>query len=482
MLALSAQSGDVAIRTDLSKSFILQKEPANILANWQELLTPTDAVQSVAGKTGVVTLTKSDVGLDNVDNTNDSSKKVLSASKLTTPRTINGVSFDGSADITIKDDTKEPKIATGTSAQMWTGTKKWVSILSTVQSVLLTGLSTAKNSMILASDNIIEAFGKLQAQINARLQLSGGTMDGNINMGNNKITSSAIPSKDDEYVNKKYIDGLTISESTINDFNKENLLDSDGNPILGSVKIVETVPKIYEKIDSINTYEKSEIDTKLAENSQTDKTYADTKAATAQTNAESKAASLAQAAQAAAVEYANGELAKKADSDDVPTKLSQLSDDVGYAKKTDIASVYRAKGTVASLAELTALTPSAGDTYNVTAEIVSDKIDTGKALRGDNIAWNGTSWDNLSGFVDLTPYAKKTEVAADIAAAKQAAVDAAATDAQSRANQALSSANSYTDSQIDEITIPIMSESAYAAAVFTDGKAVIVLPDGVLEG
>ena len=239
------------------------------------------------------------------------------------------------------------------------------------------------------------------------------------------------------------------------------------------------IDELTEKNDEIADSMADEISAKV---SKSIKEYADTKAATAQSNAESRAASLAQAAQAAAVEYANGELAKKADSGDVPTKLSQLSDDVGYAKKADIASVYRAKGTVASLAELTALTPSTGDTYNVTAEIVSDKIDTGKALRGDNIAWNGTSWDNLSGFVDLTPYAKKTEVAADIAAAKQAAVDAAATDAQSRANQALSSANSYTDSQIDEITIPIMSESAYAAAVFTDGKAVIVLPDGVLEG
>lgn len=38
MLALSAQVGDVAIRTDLNKSFILRLEPASTLANWQELL------------------------------------------------------------------------------------------------------------------------------------------------------------------------------------------------------------------------------------------------------------------------------------------------------------------------------------------------------------------------------------------------------------------------------------------------------------
>ena len=56
-------------------------------------------VSSVAGKTGVVTLTKSDVGLANVDNTADSVKSVASAAKLTTARTIGGVFFDGTVDI-----------------------------------------------------------------------------------------------------------------------------------------------------------------------------------------------------------------------------------------------------------------------------------------------------------------------------------------------------------------------------------------------
>lgn len=46
-------------------------------------------------------LSKSKVGLSNVDNTADSAKNVLSASKLTTARNINGVAFDGSNNITI---------------------------------------------------------------------------------------------------------------------------------------------------------------------------------------------------------------------------------------------------------------------------------------------------------------------------------------------------------------------------------------------
>lgn len=65
-------------------------------------------VSSVAGKTGVVTLVKGDVGLANVDNTADSAKNVASAAKLTTARTINGVAFDGTANITVVDSTKAP--------------------------------------------------------------------------------------------------------------------------------------------------------------------------------------------------------------------------------------------------------------------------------------------------------------------------------------------------------------------------------------
>jgi hypothetical protein len=63
MLALTAQTGDLAIRTDVNKSFILTAEPASTLGNWQELLTPTDSVLSVDGLTGAVDLSTSYVSL-----------------------------------------------------------------------------------------------------------------------------------------------------------------------------------------------------------------------------------------------------------------------------------------------------------------------------------------------------------------------------------------------------------------------------------
>lgn len=63
MLALTAQQGDVCVRTDLNKSYILTNNTPGTLANWQELLTPTDTVTSVQGRTGAVTITQADLNI-----------------------------------------------------------------------------------------------------------------------------------------------------------------------------------------------------------------------------------------------------------------------------------------------------------------------------------------------------------------------------------------------------------------------------------
>lgn len=56
MLALTAQTGDVAVRTDESKSYILRGTDPSVLADWEELLSPTTGVTSINGNTGAITL------------------------------------------------------------------------------------------------------------------------------------------------------------------------------------------------------------------------------------------------------------------------------------------------------------------------------------------------------------------------------------------------------------------------------------------
>ena len=125
--------------------------------------------------------------------------------------------------------------------------------------------------------------------------------------------------------------------------------------------------------------------------------------------------------------YVDTELGKKANTShthtkaqitDMPTKLSQFTNDSGfqtaanvdtkladYAKKTDIASVYKYKGSKANYAALPASGNAVGDVWNVEAADDSHQI---KA--GDNVAWDGTKWDVLAGTIDTAGFATKTEL------------------------------------------------------------------------
>ena len=68
MLALTGQKGDWCTRSDLGTNFIITGSTPSSLSSWTQLSYPTAPVTSVAGKTGAVTLSSSDVGLGNVTN------------------------------------------------------------------------------------------------------------------------------------------------------------------------------------------------------------------------------------------------------------------------------------------------------------------------------------------------------------------------------------------------------------------------------
>lgn len=64
MLALSCQKGDICIRTDENKSYILSGDSSSVLSNWKWLRTPDCKVLSVNGKTGAVTLDAEAIGAE----------------------------------------------------------------------------------------------------------------------------------------------------------------------------------------------------------------------------------------------------------------------------------------------------------------------------------------------------------------------------------------------------------------------------------
>lgn len=108
MLALSGQRGDWCVRTDRGTQWILIADSPAVIGSWREMVTPAAPVSSVAGRTGAVTLSKSDVGLSAVDNTSDLNKPISNAVSTAlgtkaasththTPASLGAVARSGSA-------------------------------------------------------------------------------------------------------------------------------------------------------------------------------------------------------------------------------------------------------------------------------------------------------------------------------------------------------------------------------------------------
>lgn len=94
--------GDLALGTSHSDAYY--GDYGQLAYRHSQNLDPSTGAAITTTETPTATnphgIGKSDVGLGNVDNTADASKEVLSATKLKTKRTIDGVEFDGTANIT----------------------------------------------------------------------------------------------------------------------------------------------------------------------------------------------------------------------------------------------------------------------------------------------------------------------------------------------------------------------------------------------
>ncbi|WBV59458.1 pyocin knob domain-containing protein [Chryseobacterium camelliae] len=94
----TGESGKIYVALDTNKTY-----------RWSGssyIYITSGAVDSVNGQTGVVNLSKTDIGLSNADNTSDAAKNVLSATKWTAPRTLSysgdvtgSASVDGSGNV-----------------------------------------------------------------------------------------------------------------------------------------------------------------------------------------------------------------------------------------------------------------------------------------------------------------------------------------------------------------------------------------------
>ncbi len=108
MLALTAQTGDIAVRTDLSESFILTTNDPTQVVNWQQLLSPTAGVTSVNGMTGAVTVT-------DITGNSGTATKLQTSRNITLTGDVSGsTSFDGSANAGLTTALAATGVAAGT--------------------------------------------------------------------------------------------------------------------------------------------------------------------------------------------------------------------------------------------------------------------------------------------------------------------------------------------------------------------------------
>lgn len=171
----------------------------------------TNLVTSVAGKQGVVTLAKADVGLSNVDNTADASKPVSTATQTalnakqatlvsgTNIKTINGATLLGSGDITISG-------GGGGSAVTSVNTQTGAVVLGKSD----IGLANVDNT----SDDNKPVSAATLAALNAKLNLSGGTMLGSLNFDGSTVRRDIFMSSSALGGIKNSTDTFPISDST----------------------------------------------------------------------------------------------------------------------------------------------------------------------------------------------------------------------------------------------------------------------------
>ena len=98
---------------------------------------------------------------------------------------------------------------------------------------------------------------------------------------------------------------------------------------------------------------------------------------------------------------------KDLSTNDFTDAYKQAIDDLGttYATKSDIASVYKIKGTVANFSSIPSDT-TVGDVWNIAADGGTDENGI-KIMAGDNVVKTATGFDVLAGTVDLTGYVQK---------------------------------------------------------------------------
>lgn len=123
--------------------------------------------------------------------------------------------------------------------------------LSATAGIVYSQLSIADGSFTIAKTS------GLQAALDAKLSLSGGTMTGDIIMGVNKITSSYTPTNATDLVNKAYADAISVNQDYQADViakQVDNTLDPGATPTNSDRYIITDAGNLHANFGTINKF------------------------------------------------------------------------------------------------------------------------------------------------------------------------------------------------------------------------------------
>lgn len=223
-----------------------------------------------------------------------------------------------------------------------------------------------------------------------------------------------------------------------------------------------------------------------------------TNIATAKSDAIASGKTYTDAQIAAANEYSDGKLSAATESlkqtiTGVDNKVSTLSGNVHttitnvqtaltQTINKKVATAYRYQGSVDNYADLPKNLTSGetGYVYNVANA-------NGHIPAGTNYAWNGTVWDALGGIVDLTPYAKTSDVNTTVNGINQRiqSVESSVSTLSGNTDSAIASLKQYTDNTFATKTALQTAQNdittAYTQAIANAKKEAIETASGYTD-
>jgi hypothetical protein len=253
MLALTAQVGDVAVRTDVNKSFILTATPASTLANWQELLTPTDAVLSVDGSTGAVSLSGTYINRTTGQLLGNLDANTHKVTNLGTPTSNTDAATKAYVD-TIAGSTAAAEAAAVAAAasydsfdDRYLGSKSTPPTLDNDGNALITGAiywNSATNAMYAWTGTEWGSISSTADIYRFRFTAAGGETSES-GLDDNGLTLAYIPGKEQVYLN-----GVLLARTS--DYNATNGTSITGLAALAAGDILEVITfTAFELADSI---------------------------------------------------------------------------------------------------------------------------------------------------------------------------------------------------------------------------------------